>query len=543
MAKLPVDSIKEIVKMDIIKCAMIVTLIRLSLNVPSNDANTEPTPPIGLAYLASVCKQNGVTVHGIDASGRNINKIFKIPQYKFRGNGLEIKEIIDLIDPSTKIIGVASMFSSEWPYVRDCINLLKEKFPKTMIVVGGEHATALPEYNLRDCKGIDYIALGEGEQTWAEIIQRKKLNQDIENLDGLAFIKDGKFVKTKARERIKHIDKILWPDWEVFPIEPYLDNAVGFGPGAGRNMPILATRGCPYECTFCSNPAMYGRRYFTRQVDDLIKEIKHYIEKYKITGLQFYDLTAIIKKGWIIEFCKALEQNNIHLEWSLPSGTRSEALDLDTLKALSKANLRYLVYAPESGSTECLTNIKKKIKLSNMEKSVKYAISQGITVRTNLIIGFPYETRFQIYQTIFQQLKFAFMGVEDIPTYYFNAYPGTELFDSLVKEKKVIINDNFFIAEADLSHYNIGPQIISYNKYVGRYELYIYRTLGMFLSYFISYLTRPKRIFRTIKSIFIDSSSTIVEQRIKDYLRKSKLFSNFVKPFVLKIFQKKAVNN
>ena len=178
-----------------------------------------------------------------------------------------------------------------------------------------------------------------------------------------------------------------------------------------------------------------------------------------------------------------------------------------------------------------------------MEKSVKYAISQGITVRTNLIIGFPYETRFQIYQTLFQQLKFAFMGVEDIPTYYFNAYPGTELFDSLIKEKKVTVNDDFFIGEANLSHYNLGPKIISYNKYVGRYELYIYRTLGMFLSYFISYLTRPKRIFRTIKSVFIDSSSTIVEQRIKDYLRKSKLFSNFVKPFVLKIFLKKAVDN
>ena len=80
---------------------MIVTLIRLSLSVPANDINTEPTPPIGLAYLASVCKQNGVAVHGIDASGRNINKIFKIPEYKFRGNGLEIKEVIDLIDPST----------------------------------------------------------------------------------------------------------------------------------------------------------------------------------------------------------------------------------------------------------------------------------------------------------------------------------------------------------------------------------------------------------------------------------------------------------
>ena len=126
-----------------------------------------------------------------------------------------------------------------------------------------------------------------------EIIQRKKLNKDIKDLDGLAFIEDGKFVKTKARKRIKHIDEIPWPDWETFSIEPYLDNAVSFGPGAGRNMPILATRGCPYECTFCSNPVMYGRRYYTRQVADLIKEIKYYIDRYKITGLQFYDLTAI----------------------------------------------------------------------------------------------------------------------------------------------------------------------------------------------------------------------------------------------------------
>jgi len=522
---------------------VIVTLIRLSLAVPLSDANTEPTPPIGLAYLASVCKQNGATVHGIDASGRNLNKIFKIPRYKFRGNGLEIEEIIDLIDPSTEILGISSMFSHEWPYVRDCINLLKEKFPKAMIVIGGEHVTALSEYSLRDCESIDYIVLGEGEQAWAEIIQRKKLNQNIENIDGLAFVKDEKFVKTKPRERIKHIDKIPWPDWETFSIKSYLDNAVSFGPGSGRNMPILASRGCPYECTFCSNPAMYGRRYYLRRVDDLIKQIKYYIDKYEITGLQFYDLTAIIRKDWVIEFCKALEQNNISLDWSLPSGTRSEVLDLDVLKVLSKANLRYLVYAPESGSVECLIDIKKKIKLSNMEKSIKYAISQGITIRTNLIIGFPHETRFQLYQTLFQQIKFAFIGVDDIPTYYFNAYPGTELFDGLVKEKKIIVNDDYFISLASLSHYNLAPTNISYNNSIGRYELYIYRTLGLVLSYSLSYLIRPKRIIRTIKSLFVDSSSTIVEQRIKDYLRKSKFFTRYIKPFVLKIFQKKKINN
>ena len=178
--------------------------------------------------------------------------------------------------------------------------------------------------------------------------------------------------------------------------------------------------------------------------------------------------------------------------------------------------------------------LKKKIKISAVEQSVKYAISQGITVRTNLIIGFPNETRLQLYRTLYQQLKFAFMGVEDIPSYYFNAYPGTELFDALLKEEKIKLDDNYFHSLATLSHYNLTPTNISYNKYMGRYELYFYRITGLLLSYTISYLTRPKRIFRTIKSFFTDTSSTVFEQRLKDNLRKSYIFNQYIKPFVLK---------
>ena len=262
-------------------------------------------------------------------------------------------------------------------------------------------------------------------------------------------------------------------------------------------------------------------------------------EKYNITGLQFYDLTAIIKKDWILAFCDALKKNNINLEWTLPSGTRSEAIDLEVIQALASVNLKYLVYAPESGSPKTLALIKKKMKLSSVEESIRYAVKEGIAVRTNLIIGFPNETRLQVYRTLYQQIKFAFMGVEDVPTYYFNAYPGTELFDYLLKEKKIKLDDNYFHSLATLSHYNLTPTNVSYNEYMGKYELYFYRMIGMTLSYLVSYLIRPKRIFRTIKSIFGDSSTTVVEQRFKDYLRKSSFFNEKIKPLVTKIFFKK----
>jgi len=135
-----------------------VALIRYALVAPIGDVGSESTPPIGLAYLSAIAKNQGATVTGIDASGRNLNKSFKIPKYNLQGNGLELNEIFELIHPDTKFIGVTAMFSHEWPYVRDCINATKEKFPNATIIAGGEHATSLPEYNLRDCKGIDYIS-------------------------------------------------------------------------------------------------------------------------------------------------------------------------------------------------------------------------------------------------------------------------------------------------------------------------------------------------------------------------------------------------
>ena len=88
------------------------------------------------------------------------------------------------------------------------------------------------------------------------------------------------------------------------------------------------------------------------------------------------------------------------------------------------------------------------------------------------------------------------------------------------------------VGRGPLSHYNLFPTNISYNESIGRYELYVYRMSGMIISYALSYILRPGRIIRTIKSLFSASSSTVVEQRLKDLLRKSLFFQKYVKPFV-----------
>ncbi|OGR50725.1 MAG: hypothetical protein A3I11_02125 [Elusimicrobia bacterium RIFCSPLOWO2_02_FULL_39_32] len=501
----------------------IVTLIRGPLVAPLGSLNNEPTPALGLAFLAGTLKEAGFDVRGIDATAENINQIKPIANTKLQYNGLGIEEIIDKICPSTKVIAISAMFSHEWTFIKKLITSIKNAFPNIPIIAGGEHSTALSEYSLRDCPSLDYIGIGEGEEIILEFCTKIATDQTISDVNGLIYLKNGDLVKNPLKNRIKDIDNIPWPDWEIIPIKPYLNNSISFGASFGRNMPIMASRGCPYQCTFCSNPTMWTTRYNIRSPDKVIEEIKYYKEKYDITGLQFYDLTAIIKKEWTMEFCQKLLDEKINLEWSLPSGTRSEALDDESLAMLAKTNCRYLVYAPESGSPETLKLIKKKISLTKMKASIHSAINNGIIVRTNLIIGFPHETRKNIWQTLKTQFQFALMGVDEAPLYPFQPYPGTELFDYLLNKGKLKVNDSYFEILSTLSTGKFSMPDDSFCENVGKRELHFYRILGFFSFYFLSYVLFPKRILRTILNLFFtNKSSTVFEQRLKDKLRRFK---------------------
>ena len=420
-----------------------ITLIRSSLVAPIGSLNNEPTPPIALAYLAGALKHHGFEVKGIDATGEALYQIRRIEGTKLQYNGLRPEEIVDKINPKTKIIGISSTFSHEWILVKNLIAKIRDRFPSVTIIGGGEHFTSLPKYSLEDCRELDFVGLGEGEETLVEFCSHIENGKTAKNIDGICYLSGNDFVKTGERKRIQDIDRIPWPAWEFFPLETYLKNSISFGASFGRNMPMMLSRGCPYRCTFCSNPSMWTTKYSLRSVEDVIKELNFYIKNFDISGVQFYDLTAVVKKKWIVEFCRKLVSHDIKIEWSLPSGTRSEALDLEAVQWLARANLKYLVYAPESASEKTLKLIKKQISFPKMVDSIKGAIKEGIAIRTNFIIGFPHETIRDIVQTLKGQLKLSLLGVDEAPIFPFQPYPGTEIFYNLVKQNKIKINDNY----------------------------------------------------------------------------------------------------
>jgi radical SAM superfamily enzyme YgiQ (UPF0313 family) len=290
-----------------------------------------------------------------------------------------------------------------------------------------------------------------------------------------------------------------------------------------RDMPLTASRGCPYRCTFCSSPQMWTTRYVLRDVDDVINEIKSYVARYDVTALQFYDLTAITKKRWTIEFCRKLIAEKLdYLKWSLPSGTRSEALDAETLGMLKRTNCNYLVYAPESGSPDTLEKIKKRIDLDKLTASVLEAKRQGIVVRTNLIIGFPHETRKHVFETLRYGLYLAWKGADEVTINIFSPYPGTEIFADLQAKGRVRLSDQYFLSLSSLNSDYTSINPLTVNDNIGPRELALYRIGFMLTNYIVGYLRYPSRMWRTIRNILIsdDISATVFEHRVKDALRK-----------------------
>ena len=501
-----------------------VTLVRGPIVSTSRAVNNEATPCLGLAYVAAYARRRGHDVTIVDAIGEGLNRYWPIDGFPgLIAQGLNVEEIIERVPTDADVIGFSTMFSGEWPVQRGLITTLRTRLPRALFVAGGEHITALPEYSLADCPAIDVAVRGEGEHAFYELLECVREGGDLTRVNGIAYRdRDGRVVLNDRMPRIKAVDEIPWPYWPDGYLEKFWATGKSYGVASERDMPFMVSRGCPYQCTFCSNPQMWTTTYRLRDTDDVIAEIEHYKARYGITSLQLYDLTAITKKSWTLDLGRKLLERGINLKWSLPSGTRSEALDRETLALLKRTGCSYLVYAPESGSPDTLKRIKKKIHLPKLTESVLEAKRQGIVVRTNLIIGFPHETRRDVFQTVRYGLMLAARGADEVSINIFSPSPGSEIYEELYTAGKIRLDDDYFLQLTSLNSDYTRTTPLTFNPVMGSRELALYRIAFMLLNYVISYLFYPSRIWRTIKNVFLGGSgaATVLEHRLKDALRR-----------------------
>ncbi|MBI4062705.1 MAG: B12-binding domain-containing radical SAM protein [Elusimicrobia bacterium] len=466
-------------------------------------------PPLGLAYVAGALKSVGYQVSLVDGIGEALHRYGRASGYDdLLIHGLSPSEVIDRIDPRADIIGLSNMFSNQWLFIQDLAMAIKKAYPDKLLVLGGEHPTACADYIIQSCPDIDVCVLGEGEETILDLADAYRQGKGFHNVAGIVFRNDQKAVMTPKRARIREIDEIPEPDWSLVPVETYIDNACTYGVNVGRAMPILASRGCPYQCTFCSSPQMWTTRWSARKPDLLLAEMRRYIERYNVTNFDFYDLTAIVKKQWIIDFSQLLIKEKLNIRYQLASGTRSEAIDEDVIGLLRESGCRLVIYAPESGSVEELRRIKKKVNIDKMLSSMRAAHDAGMETKANMIFGMLGATWKDVFHSFMFIFRTAAAGLDNMTCYPFSPYPGSENFQTLLATGRIKMNNDYFKSLQNLCRNLHTKNTVSYNDRFSGKVLSLICSCAFIIFYSLNYLIRPWRIAALLYTYLIKKEAS-----------------------------------
>ncbi len=479
-----------------------------------NQVSTIAMPPLGLAYLASSLREAGHPVSLVDGFGDGLDRQTPFGHGSVYLWGLPDEEIVSRIPRDTEVIGVGQMFSSGWLSVRILLKKIKEAFPSVPLLLGGEHASGLPAMCFSQSP-IDLLVQGEGEETLVELVGKLASGDPVEAVPGVGYRKDGRMMLNPRRNRIRNVNDIPWPAWDLVDLEGYIRVNCPHGIARGRFIPMLATRGCPFQCTFCTSPQMWTQLWIARDVKGVVDEIEHYVREYRIQDIQFEDLTAIVRRDWIVEFCREILRRGLEITFQLPSGTRSEAVDKEVAALMKQAGCPEFSFAPESGDEETLKIIKKQVNLKKMFASARDAIRAGIGVSCFFIIGFPHERWKHILNTYGALVRCAVMGIKTVSVNVFSPEPSTRLFNELLEQKKIQLDDPFLWSLFDFPAF--GRKKTSFNDRFSDVQITAISVGGMFLFYAIRYLLRPHLLIGVLRETFGETPHN--DNRLGKYLR------------------------
>jgi radical SAM superfamily enzyme YgiQ (UPF0313 family) len=331
----------------------------------------------------------------------------------------EIKSKISSLKPY--IVGITSMT----PTIESAIKtaaIVKEAHPEALVILGGVHPTFMDKEILQKASDVDAIVRGEGEQTIVEIASVLAHGEKLTEIAGITFKENGKIVRTPDRPYIEDLDGLPTPAFKHFPLERYKV----FG---RRILPIVSSRGCPFQCSFCVTSRFFGRKVRMRSPKNVVDEIDLLIKEYRAEAITFYDDTFTYDKKRVEGICDEILGRGIDVSWDCQ--TRADQVSPELLAKMRRAGCEVITLGVESASQNVLKAVGKGTTIKQNEDAVKMIKKAGISVVTSVIVGYPGENVESVRQTLdfLKRLK-----PDDAYVCVATPYPGTELY-RLVKEK------------------------------------------------------------------------------------------------------------
>jgi len=330
---------------------------------------------LGLLYLAGVLRQRGLAeVEVYDAN------VSQDDDETFRSR---------IASSGADILGFTSS-TFEWLTTLRAINMARESLPEALIVVGGPAVGAYP----RECmktEAIDVGVIGEGEETFAEVVSLYNERAPLEGIQGTVTRRDGQIVVAPPRPFIRDLDSIPFPARDLIDNRAY--NAIFIRKPFAT---MITSRGCPFHCAFCSR-FYFGVKVRSRSAPNILAEFEECEDRYGIKEFMIYDDTFGLKRDVAQELCDLIIERGRKLRWSVR--TRVDCVDERLLAKLRKAGCYKLHMGVESGSNDILRRMKKGITVEQVRKVFKLANKMGFETVGYFMFGYPGDTLETIRRT------------------------------------------------------------------------------------------------------------------------------------------------
>jgi anaerobic magnesium-protoporphyrin IX monomethyl ester cyclase len=372
----------------------------------SKDMEALFEPPIGVLYLAGMLREKGYEVQIIDGFAKRIYT----------------EDLIEIIKEKKPDILGLSLYITNVKEALKIAGVVKSELKNTRIVVGGAYPTIYYEELAKD-KNLDFVVRGEGEYTLLEIaeaIYKKKLGKKIV---GCYYRHKGKLIKGEKREFIKDLDALPYPAWDLIDMAPYYRHKTIYLEVSPVDI-VSSSRGCPYNCSFCSANLIWERKYRFRSAKSVCDEIEFMIKKYGSKGINFREDNFTVNKQRVYEFCNEIKRRNLKFVWQCES--RVDTLDENIIRAMVSAGCRGLWFGLESGSQQILDKLQKGIKLETVVSTVKLCKKYHLITGGSFMFGLPIETKADIQKT-FEFAKS--LKLDNVIFGKYIGYPNCPLYD------------------------------------------------------------------------------------------------------------------
>lgn len=348
-----------------------------------------PVVPLELLYIASAIMKAFEGKYKIEVLDIGIGK-------------LDLDDVRKEIESFSPDVILLNGLIWEADLVHNIAELSKKIRQDTLTLAQGQLPTLAKKCLLKD-KNIDYTIVGEPECTIVELLKALDEGDDISKIDGVIYRLGEVIVENRVRTYIEDLDKvnILPLAWDLINIKEYAKYSNWNGSLKEKfYIPILTSRGCPFDCTFCCNKYVSGKKFRARSPENVLAEIKFLYNRYNVKEIHFFDAVFNYDTERAKEICHLIINSGLKLSLAFPHGIRADIMTEELIGLLKQAGTYKLVYGIETASSRLQKEIKKNLDVKQVKDIIRKTADAGIIVGGYFMLGFPAETREEIQQTI-----------------------------------------------------------------------------------------------------------------------------------------------